>query len=152
MCGTNRLFIATTKKSATSLSCSLQGLIKFADVFSLDDVVGFVPRVHECPFGELNRLRITVKYTFRSIAIRMAMPRTRGNALALIPVSLLPSLLGMSGKIYLFGALALGLWYLYSGVRVAFDRTILRARAVLLVSVLYLPLIYGLMLLDRPSL
>jgi protoheme IX farnesyltransferase len=73
-------------------------------------------------------------------------------SLALIPVSMAPSLLGMSGKIYLFGALALGLWYLYSGVRVAFDRTILRARAVLLVSVIYLPLIYGLMLLDRPSL
>ena len=73
-------------------------------------------------------------------------------ALALIPVSLLPSLLGMSGNIYLFGALALGLWYLYSGVRVAFDRTILRARAVLLVSVIYLPLIYGLMLFDRQSL
>jgi protoheme IX farnesyltransferase len=73
-------------------------------------------------------------------------------SLALIPVSMVPSLLGMSGKIYFFGALALGLWYLYSGVRVAFDRTILRARAVLLVSVIYLPLIYGLMLLDRPSL
>ncbi len=73
-------------------------------------------------------------------------------SLALIPVSLAPSLLGMSGKIYLFGALALGLWYLYSGLRVAFDRTILRARAVLMVSVIYLPLIYGLMLLDRPSL
>jgi heme o synthase len=73
-------------------------------------------------------------------------------SLALIPVSLAPSLLGMSGKIYLFGALALGLWYLYSGLRVAFDRTILRARAVLMVSVIYLPLIYGLMLLDRPNL
>jgi heme o synthase len=73
-------------------------------------------------------------------------------SLALIPVSMAPSLLGMSGKIYFFGALALGLWYLYSGLRVAFDRTILRARAVLLVSVIYLPLIYGLMLLDRPSL
>jgi protoheme IX farnesyltransferase len=73
-------------------------------------------------------------------------------SLALIPVSMAPSLLGMSGKIYFFGALALGLWYLYSGVRVALDRTILRARAVLLVSVIYLPLIYGLMLLDRPTL
>jgi protoheme IX farnesyltransferase len=73
-------------------------------------------------------------------------------SLALIPVSMAPSLLGMSGRIYFFGALALGLWYLYSGVRVAFDRTILRARAVLLVSVIYLPLIYGLMLLDRPRL
>lgn len=73
-------------------------------------------------------------------------------SLALIPVSLLPSLLGMSGKIYLFGALILGLCYLYYGVRVAFERTILRARSVLLVSVIYLPLIYGLMLLDRPGL
>ena len=51
------------------------------------------------------------------------------------PCQPVPSLLGMSGKIYFFGALVLGLWFLYSGVRVAFDRTILRARAVLLVSV-----------------
>ena len=50
------------------------------------------------------------------------------------------------------GALVLGLWFLYSGVRVAVDRTVLRARAVLLASVLYLPLIYGLMLIDRPGL
>jgi protoheme IX farnesyltransferase len=73
-------------------------------------------------------------------------------ALALIPVSLIPHWLGMSGRFYFFGALALGLWYRYSGLRVAFDRTILRARAVLLVSVIYLPLVYGLMLLDRPRL
>jgi len=72
--------------------------------------------------------------------------------LALIPVSLAPSVLGMSGRIYLIGALALGLYFLYSGVRVALDRTILRARNVLMVSVFYLPLIYGLMLLDRPGL
>jgi protoheme IX farnesyltransferase len=72
--------------------------------------------------------------------------------LALIPVSLVPSLLGMTGRIYLAGALLLGLWFLYSGVRVAVDRTALRARAVLIVSVLYLPLIYGLMLIDRPGL
>jgi protoheme IX farnesyltransferase len=72
--------------------------------------------------------------------------------LALIPVSLAPSLLGMTGRLYLAGALLLGLWFLYSGVRVAIDRTALRARAVLIVSVLYLPLIYGLMLIDRPGL
>jgi protoheme IX farnesyltransferase len=72
--------------------------------------------------------------------------------LALIPVSLVPSVLGMSGRIYLVGALALGLWFLYSGVRVAVDRTVLRARHVLVASVLYLPLIYGLMLIDRPGL
>ncbi len=71
-------------------------------------------------------------------------------ASTLIPVSLFPTLLGMTGRIYLVGALLLGGWFLYSGVRVAFDRTTLRARRVLLVSVIYLPLIYGLMLIDRP--
>jgi protoheme IX farnesyltransferase len=72
--------------------------------------------------------------------------------IALIPVSLVPGMLGMTGRIYFIGALILGLLYLYSGVRVALERTLVRARAVLLTSVLYLPLIYGLMLLDRPGL
>jgi len=72
--------------------------------------------------------------------------------MALIPVSLTPVFLGMSGMIYAIGALLLGLWFLYSGVRVALERSILRARGVLITSVLYLPLIYGLMLLDRPGL
>jgi protoheme IX farnesyltransferase len=72
--------------------------------------------------------------------------------LALIPVSLIPGILGMSGRIYSVGALLLGAWFLYSGVRVALERTPLRARGVLLTSVMYLPLIYSLMLLDRPGL
>src|SRR5919199_348441 len=59
-------------------------------------------------------------------------------ASTLIPVSLVPSLLGMSGKIYFLGALALGLFFLYSGVKVAIERTASRARRVLLVSVFYL--------------
>jgi protoheme IX farnesyltransferase len=73
-------------------------------------------------------------------------------ASTLIPVSLFPVLLGMSGKIYLVGSLLLGAWFLYTGVRVAFDRTNVRARQVLLASVIYLPLIYGLMVFDRPAL
>ena len=72
--------------------------------------------------------------------------------LALIPVSLLPSILGMTGRAYVAGALVLGAGFLYSGVRVALERTAVRARRVLLASVVYLPLIYGLMLLDRPAL
>jgi protoheme IX farnesyltransferase len=71
---------------------------------------------------------------------------------ALIPASLLPGLMGMSGRLYLAGALLLGLWFLYSGVRVALERSLLRARGVLMASVVYLPLLYGLMLLDRPGL
>ena len=73
-------------------------------------------------------------------------------ASTLIPISLFPVLLGMSGKIYLVGSLILGGWFLYTGVRVAFDRTNVRARRVLLASVIYLPMIYGLMIFDRPSL
>jgi protoheme IX farnesyltransferase len=73
-------------------------------------------------------------------------------SMALVPVSVIPSMLGMSGKFYFLGALLMSLIFLYSGVRVAFDRTIARARRVLLVSVIYLPLIYGLMVLDRPGL
>jgi protoheme IX farnesyltransferase len=73
-------------------------------------------------------------------------------ASTLIPVSLFPVLLGMSGKVYLVGALILGGWFLYTGVRVAFDLTNVRARRVLLASIIYLPVIYGLMIFDRPSL
>ncbi|MBV9744671.1 MAG: protoheme IX farnesyltransferase [Acidobacteriia bacterium] len=69
--------------------------------------------------------------------------------MALIPVSLTPVFLGMSGAVYAVGSLVLGLWFLYSGVQVALERTIIRARRVLVTSVLYLPLIYGFMLLDR---
>ena len=72
-------------------------------------------------------------------------------ATTLIPVSLFPVLFGMAGRIYLFGALALGGWFLYTGVRVAFDLTNVRARKVLLASVIYLPAIYALMMFDRPS-
>ncbi|MBI4875813.1 MAG: protoheme IX farnesyltransferase [Acidobacteria bacterium] len=67
----------------------------------------------------------------------------------LIPVSLLPGLMSMSGRLYLFGALLLGAAFLYSGLRVARERTVARARGVLLASVAYLPLLYGLMLADR---
>jgi protoheme IX farnesyltransferase len=72
-------------------------------------------------------------------------------ASTLIPVSLFPVLLGMSGKVYLVGALLLGGWFLDTGVRVAFDLTNVRARRVLLASIIYLPAIYGLMIFDRPS-
>jgi protoheme IX farnesyltransferase len=58
----------------------------------------------------------------------------------------------MAGSVYLFGALAAGLVFAYAAVRVAFDRTAMRARRLLLTSVIYLPVIYGLLLIDRPRL
>ena len=66
----------------------------------------------------------------------------------LIPISLLPNWFGMAGSIYFVGALAMGLAFLYSGIRVTVDRTIFRARRVLLASVIYLPVLYGLMVFD----
>ena len=54
----------------------------------------------------------------------------------------------MTGVVYTVGAIALGLLFLYSGVRVSLDRSKLRARRVLWASIVYLPLLYGLMVLD----
>ena len=73
-------------------------------------------------------------------------------SLLLIPASLAPSWLGMTGTLYFVAALVLGAIFLCAGIRVAFERTVLRARQVLLASVIYLPLLYGLMVLDRPRL
>ena len=73
-------------------------------------------------------------------------------AAALIPISLLPKLWSMSGYFYVVGAIAAGLMFLYSAARIMKDRSRLRARGVLLASVVYLPILYGLMVLDRTGL
>ena len=70
-------------------------------------------------------------------------------ASTLIPVSLFPVALGMTGRIYLVGALILGGCFVYYAIRVAMERTTFRARQVLLVSVVYLPLIMGILVFDR---
>lgn len=69
--------------------------------------------------------------------------------IALIPVSLLPSLYGLTGLPYLFGAMILGFLFLYYGVRVAQSRTTADARRLLRASVVYLPLLLALMVLDK---
>lgn len=74
---------------------------------------------------------------------------------ALLPVSLMPSLLHMSGRIYLFSALALGVGFLCCVFRLA--RTKLPptspdsrklARQLLQASILYLPLLFAFMMLN----
>lgn len=70
-------------------------------------------------------------------------------ALALIPVSLTPTLLGLTGGLYFFGALALGLLFLACGLGMAMDRGRKGARRLLLASVTYLPLLLALLVLDR---
>ena len=70
-------------------------------------------------------------------------------SLLLIPISLAPRLLGMTGLIYPIAAIAAGLALLYFGLRLGRDRTLIRARHVLLASVLYLPALLAVMVLDR---
>src|SRR6266404_3588350 len=70
-------------------------------------------------------------------------------SLLLIPISLVPRLLGMTGSVYAAAAIAAGLVLLYFGVRLGRERSLLGARHVLLASVLYLPAVLGVMVLDR---
>jgi protoheme IX farnesyltransferase len=70
-------------------------------------------------------------------------------SLLLIPISLLPRFLGMTGLVYAATALAGGLGLLYFGVRLGRERTLARARMLLLASVFYLPALLGTMVLDR---
>ena len=67
----------------------------------------------------------------------------------LIPISLVPRLLGMTGSIYAATAVATGLGLLYFGVRLGRERTFVHARHVLLASVFYLPALLAVMVLDR---
>jgi protoheme IX farnesyltransferase len=67
----------------------------------------------------------------------------------LIPISLVPRLLGMTGSIYAGAAIAAGLVLLYYGLRLGRERTLIGARRVLLASVAYLPVLLGVMVLDR---
>ncbi len=70
-------------------------------------------------------------------------------ALMLLPVSLLPTLLGISGRIYFVAAAVLGLLFLASSIRAALSKSNQHARQLLLASVLYLPLLFGVMVLNR---
>ena len=73
-------------------------------------------------------------------------------SLALVPMSLAPKFFAMAGNVYLFGALALGSMVIYSGYLCSSERTVIAARRVLLASVVYLPLLYGLLWLDVSTL
>jgi len=67
--------------------------------------------------------------------------------LMLLPVSLMPAMLGLAGTVYMVGAALLGLIFLYYSVRAAVGKTTWQARQLLLASVLYLPALFALMVL-----
>jgi len=70
-------------------------------------------------------------------------------ALMLLPVSLAPFVFGHEGIVYLVGAIILGVWFFAASVQAARARTNAKAKTLLLVSVIYLPLLFFLMVADK---
>lgn len=69
--------------------------------------------------------------------------------LLLIPVTLAPTILHMTGQVYFAAALVLDLAFLYFGLQLARERNRTRARALLLASVLYVPLLFAFLVFDN---
>ncbi len=72
-----------------------------------------------------------------------------GASLVLVPVSLIPALLGMAGALYFSGALLLGLALLQCGVWAALSKSKTQARRLVHASVIYIPLVFGLLMWDK---
>lgn len=70
-------------------------------------------------------------------------------SLALLPVSLAPTLLGMAGALFFGGSLVLGLAFLRFTIQAALAPSNLRAKRLLQASVIYLPLLFALLMLDK---
>jgi protoheme IX farnesyltransferase len=69
--------------------------------------------------------------------------------LLLIPVTLAPTILHMTGRVYFVAALVLDLAFLYFGLRLATERSRKRARGLLLASVLYIPILFAFLVFDN---
>jgi len=75
--------------------------------------------------------------------------QTVSHTLGLLPISLCPFLLKLAGVVYLAGALVLGLAFLWQAVQFSRELSAQRARQLFYASILYLPLLLGLMVLDK---
>jgi protoheme IX farnesyltransferase len=71
------------------------------------------------------------------------------NCLALLPVAMLPTLVGMSGPTYFLVAFVLGLGFLWSAIALARTRARPEARRLMLASLVYLPVLLGTMAFDK---
>ena len=69
-------------------------------------------------------------------------------AAALVPISLIPTFIGMSGKIYLYGALVSGLAMLFIALMLASSKSVQDAKRLLKASVIYLPVLLFLIVID----
>jgi protoheme IX farnesyltransferase len=71
------------------------------------------------------------------------------NCLALLPVGLLPTLIGLTGDVYLVLSTVLALGFLWTAARFVHDRSARAARRLLMASLVYLPALLAAMVLDR---
>jgi heme o synthase len=69
----------------------------------------------------------------------------------LVPVSLLPSVIGMAGITYFFGALVLGVMLLQVSLWSANQRTNTRAKWLMHATIVHIPVLLGLMIFDKVS-
>jgi heme o synthase len=69
-------------------------------------------------------------------------------SVGLIPVSLAPYFLGLSGPVYAIGALLLGLFMLAAGITLSRTHTVADARKLLRASIVYLPILLLLIIGD----
>ncbi|MGH9776128.1 MAG: heme o synthase [Candidatus Acidiferrales bacterium] len=72
-----------------------------------------------------------------------------GTAALLIPVSLLPSVIGLAGVRYFFGAVALGMALVQICLWAARSKTNFRAKWLMHATVLHIPLLLGLLIFDK---
>jgi heme o synthase len=71
------------------------------------------------------------------------------HTIGLLMVSLAPFVFQLAGKVYLAGALALGIAFMGFAILFARELNRSRARALFFASILYLPLLLGLMVFDK---
>lgn len=164
----NYLFFYTPLKRRTSTS-TLVGAISGA----LPPVIGWAAVRNEVSPGSLALFSIlflwqlphflAIAWMYREDYARAGFPmlpvrdadgsRTGHQILvycmALVPVSLIPTILGLAGRFYFFGVLALTLVFMGFGVRTAVRRSTLCARHLFLASLLYLPGLLALMMVDK---
>jgi heme o synthase len=84
------------------------------------------------------------KFKDRFVACQCLVP-----AILLFVVAIAPALRGQSGLVYFAGALVLGGIFLYYSARFAVKKSVASARHLLFASILYLPLLFALLVLDK---
>lgn len=79
------------------------------------------------------------RWTYRQIVV---------YSILLILVSLLPTTIGLTGSVYLVGALLLGIFMFLAGIRLCLEKTDLQARRLFRASLVYLPVLLVLLMVD----